>query len=161
MRSASSRPSERGSDWFANESNDYRGKLRLALGAVGDYGYRGLVGSRNPDHSIRASVLRNQVLVHAGFALVIAERLRLGVSMPIQLHAFGHEATRNGETFLPPQHQQSAGDIRTSLDLRVAGEYGEPICAGRRRFAVHSARAAGAVHRGRRRAFRAAFEPRR
>jgi outer membrane protein OmpA-like peptidoglycan-associated protein len=120
-------PSERGSDWFANESNDYRGELRLALGAVGDYGYRGLVGSRNPDHSIRASVLRNQVLVHAGFALIIAERLRLGVSMPIQLHAFGHEATRNGDVFSPPAHQQAVGDIRTSLDLRVAGEYGEAI----------------------------------
>jgi outer membrane protein OmpA-like peptidoglycan-associated protein len=120
-------PSERGSDWFANESNDYRGQLRLALGAVGDYGYRGLVGQRHADNSIHASVLRNQVLVHAGFSLIIAERLRLAASMPIQLHAYGREATRNGEVFLPPQHQQTVGDIRTSLDLRVAGEYGEPI----------------------------------
>lgn len=120
-------PSERGSDWFANESNDYRGKLRLALGAVGDYGYRGLVGSRNSNHTIRASLLRNQVLIHAGFSLIIADRLRLGLSMPVQVHAFGHPATRNGGEFLPPVHQQSAGDIRASLDVRVAGEYGDPI----------------------------------
>src|SRR4051812_1449160 len=73
-------PSERGSDWFANESNDYRGKLRLALGAVGDYGYRVVIGDHNPDGTIRASLLRNQVLIHTGFALVIADRLRLGLS---------------------------------------------------------------------------------
>ena len=120
-------PSERGSDWFANESNDYRGKLRLAIGAVGDYGYRTVVGDHNPDRTIRASLLRNQVLVHAGFSLIIADRLRLGLSMPVQLHAFGHPATRNGVDYLPPQHQQSAGDIRASLDLRIAGVYGDPV----------------------------------
>ncbi len=120
-------PSERGSDWFANESNDYRGKLRLALGAVGDYGYRSVIGARNPDKTIRASLLRNQVLVHAGFSLLIAERVRLAMSIPVQLHAFGHPATRNGIDYLPPVHQQSAGDIRASLDLRLAGEYGGPI----------------------------------
>jgi OOP family OmpA-OmpF porin len=120
-------PSERGSDWFANESNDYRGKLRLALGVVGDYGYRSVIGSRNTDHSIRASLLRNQVLVHAGFSLVIVDRLRLSLSLPVQLYAFGHPATRNGVSYLPPVHQQGVGDIRTSLDLRIAGEYGDPL----------------------------------
>lgn len=120
-------PSERGSDWFANESNDYRGKLRLAIGAVGDYGYRSVIGARNPDDSIRASLLRNQVLVHAGFSLIMADRLRLGVSLPVQLYAFGHPATRNGVDYLPPVHQQSAGDIRASLDLRLLGEYGDPF----------------------------------
>jgi outer membrane protein OmpA-like peptidoglycan-associated protein len=120
-------PSERGSDWFANESNDYRGQLRLALGAVGDYGYRDVIGARNPDSSVRASLLRKQVFVHAGFSLVIVDRLRLAVSVPVQLHADGHPATRNGVDYLPPVHQQSVGDIRTSLDLRIAGVYGDPI----------------------------------
>ena len=120
-------PSERGSDWFANESNDYRGKLRLALGAVGDYGYRTVVGDHNPDRTIRASLLRNQVLIHAGFSLIIADRLRLGLSVPIQVHAYGHHAPRNGIDYLPPLHQQSVGDIRASLDLRIAGVYGDPI----------------------------------
>jgi outer membrane protein OmpA-like peptidoglycan-associated protein len=120
-------PSERGSDWFANESNDYRGKFRLAVGAVGDYGYRSVIGARNPSGSIAASVLRNQVLVHAGFSLIMADRLRLGLSIPVQLHAFGHSVTRDGVEYLAPVHQQSAGDIRASLDLRVAGVYGDPI----------------------------------
>ena len=120
-------PSERGSDWFTNESNDYRGKLRLAVGAVGDYSYRGLIGSLNPDGTVRASVLRNQMLVHTGASLVIADRLRLGVSVPVQLYADGHPATVNGITYDPSKQDQSIGDIRTSMDLRIAGEYGEAI----------------------------------
>ncbi|HYQ14156.1 MAG TPA: OmpA family protein [Polyangiaceae bacterium] len=120
-------PSERGSDWFANESNDYRGKFRLSLGAVGDYGYRSVIGARNPSGTIRESVLRNQVLVHAGFALIMGDRVRLGLSIPVQLHAFGHTATRGGVDYLAPVHQQSAGDVRASLDLRLAGTYGDPI----------------------------------
>jgi OOP family OmpA-OmpF porin len=120
-------PSERGSDWFANESNDYRGKLRLALGVVGDYGYRGVIGDHNPDRTIRASLLRNQVFVHAGFSLIMADRVRLALSVPVQLYAFGHPAPRNGIDYLPPQHAQSVGDIRASLDLRIAGVYGDPV----------------------------------
>jgi OOP family OmpA-OmpF porin len=120
-------PSERGSDWFANESNDYRGKLRLAVGAVGDYSYRGLVGAYNPDGSVHASVLRNQMLVHTGASLVIAERLRLGLSVPIQLYADGHPTTYQGVTYNPSKQDQSIGDIRASMDLRIAGEYGDPI----------------------------------
>ena len=120
-------PSERGSDWFANESNDYRGKFRLALGAVGDYSYRGVIGSYNADGSVRASVLRNQMLLHTGASLVLADRLRLGLSLPLQLYADGHPARRSGLTYVPPLHEQSVGDIRASVDLRIAGEYGDPI----------------------------------
>ena len=120
-------PSERGSDWFTNESNDYRGKFRLAIGAVGDYSYRGVIGSLNPDGTVRASTLRNQMQVHTGLSLVLADRLRLGLSVPVQLYADGHPATVNGVTYAPPKYDQSVGDFRTSLDLRVAGEYGDPI----------------------------------
>ena len=120
-------PSERGSDWFANESNDYRGKFRLALGAVGDYSYRGVIGGYNADGTVRASVLRNQVLLHTGASLVLADRLRLGLSLPLQLYADGHPIAVKGATYVGPLHEQSVGDIRASVDLRVAGEYGEPI----------------------------------
>ena len=118
-------PSERGSDWFANESNDYRGKLRFAFGAVGDYSYRGVIGSYNPDGTVRASTLRNQMLLHAGGSLLIADRLRLGLSLPLQLYADGHPAQVKGVTYVGPLHEQSVGDIRASVDLRVAGEYGD------------------------------------
>ncbi len=122
-------PSERGSDWFANESNDYRGKLRLAVGALADYSYRGVISDYNPDGTVRSSILRNQLFVHTGASLVIAERLRLGISVPLQLYADqGREpAVVNGVTYLGPQNQASVGDIRTSMDLRIAGEYGDAI----------------------------------
>ena len=120
-------PSERGSDWFANESNDYRGKFRLAVGAVGDYSYRPVIGTYNADGTVRASVLRDQMLLHAGASLLLADRLRIGLSLPVQLAADGHPATKNGVTYAPPVHDQGVGDIRASVDLRVLGEYGEPI----------------------------------
>jgi OOP family OmpA-OmpF porin len=120
-------PSERGSDWFTNESNDYRGKFRLAIGAVGDYSYRGVIGSLNPDGTVRASTLRNQMQVHTGLSLVLADRVRLSLSVPVQLYADGHPATVNSVTYAPPKYDQSIGDFRTSVDLRVAGEYGDPI----------------------------------
>ena len=120
-------PSERGSDWFANESNDYRGKFRLALGAVGDYSYRGVIGAYNADGTVRSSLLRNQVLLHTGASLVLADRLRLGLSLPLQLYADGHPLRTGAVTNVGPLHEQSVGDIRASVDLRVAGEYGDPI----------------------------------
>jgi OOP family OmpA-OmpF porin len=124
-------PSERGSDWFANESNDYRGKFRLAVGAVADYSYRGVVGSYNADGLARASVLRNQLLLHTGASLVLADRLRIGLSVPIQLFADGHASPQppvaGGPNYVGPLHEQSLGDIRGSLDLRLAGQYGDAI----------------------------------
>ena len=41
-------PAERGSDWFANESLDFRGNMRPALGLVFDWAYKPLV-LRAPD----------------------------------------------------------------------------------------------------------------
>ncbi|MDB4946561.1 MAG: Outer rane lipoprotein omp16 precursor [Labilithrix sp.] len=124
-------PSERGSDWFANESNDYRGKFRLAVGVVGDYSYRGLIGAYNRDGTVRASVLRNQMLLHTGGSLVIADRLRLSLSVPIQLYADGHAFTAqdDGLVYKGPLHEQSVGDIRASADIRVLGEYGDAFNA--------------------------------
>ncbi len=120
-------PSERGSDWFANESNDYRGKFRLALGAVGDYSYRGVIAAYHEDGSVHASTLRNQMLLHTGGSLVLADRFRIGLSVPLQLYADGHSDRINGTTYVPPLHEQSVGDIRASLDMRVAGIYGDPF----------------------------------
>ena len=51
-------PSERGSEWFAQDSMDYRGKLRPSIGIVGEYVYRPLV-IYNADGSVQNSVVRN------------------------------------------------------------------------------------------------------
>ena len=40
-------PSERGSEWFAQDTLDFRGHLRPFLGVVGDYGHKPLVAYDN------------------------------------------------------------------------------------------------------------------
>ena len=123
-------PSERGSDWFANESLDLRGNMRPAIGIVGDYGYRGVISAYNADGSVKASAVREQLLLHVGGSLVLVDRLRLGLSLPIQAYAFGHNQVVRGVNILAPQHEQSVGDLRVSADLRLFGVYGDPFTVG-------------------------------
>jgi OOP family OmpA-OmpF porin len=120
-------PSERGSDWFANESLDIRGPFRVAIGALGEYGYRGIIGAYNPDGTVRASILRDQAVLDIGASFVFLDRIRLGLSLPIALYGFGHTAFVGGFQYPGPVNQQSVGDLRISADLRVVGEYGDPI----------------------------------
>ncbi len=121
-------PSERGSDWFASESLDFRGQVRPALGLIGDYSHRSLV-IYNPDGSVRAPVLDHDFIVHAGVAVVFVERLRLGLSLPIQAYADGRSGRLNGITYAAPASSSGIGDLRISGDVRLLGEYGEPFRA--------------------------------
>src|SRR5438034_1480563 len=91
-------PSERGSDWFANESLDLRGSGRLALGVVGDYGYRPFV-LYNGDGSDRTVIVRHQLFAHAGAGLILFDRVRLDVSLPIALYQDGDPGTLSGATY--------------------------------------------------------------
>lgn len=118
-------PSERGSDWFANESLDLRGKARPALGLVGDYAYRQLV-IYDADGSVRHSVVRNNLFVHAGANLTLFDRVRIAASMPLQAFADGRGGSFDGVFYAPPTHNQGVGDLRAGLDLRLFGEYGGP-----------------------------------
>jgi outer membrane protein OmpA-like peptidoglycan-associated protein len=123
-------PSERGSDWFANESLDYRGNFRPAVGVVGDYSYRSLIVFEE-DGDVRGSVVRNAFFVHPGASLVLFERLRLAFNLPVQAAVDGHAATlvRDGvnTTFLPPPDNGGLGDLRFGADARLFGVYGDPI----------------------------------
>lgn len=123
-------PSERGSDWFASESLDYRGHLRPAIGVVGDYSYRSLLVFED-DGDVRGSVVRNAFFVHAGASLVLFERLRVAFNLPVQAAVDGRTASlsRGGvtTTFLPPPHSGGLGDLRLGADARVFGVYGDPI----------------------------------
>jgi OmpA-OmpF porin, OOP family len=122
-------PSERGSEWFAQDSMDYRGKLRPSIGLVGEYVYRPLV-IYNGDRSIQSSVVRNQLLAHLGASLVLFERLRLGLSLPIALYNDGRNGTYDGVQYIAPQKEQGIGDLRLALDLRLFGESDGPLRVG-------------------------------
>ncbi|MEJ7727656.1 MAG: OmpA family protein [Polyangiaceae bacterium] len=115
-------PAERGSDWFANNSLDLRGDLRPAVGVTYDWGYKSLV---IPDSAGRETVvLRDQMFVHTGGALILRDRLRLGVSLPVLLHEGGDELVlANGG---PALGSPGIGDARVSSDLRLFGEFGGP-----------------------------------
>ncbi len=116
-------PSERGSQWFVLDSLDMRGHGRLALGLVNDYSYRSLVDYRS-DGTVAASMVRNQYLAHLGGAVTLADRFRLGLSVPLQIYADGHTATMNGVVHRPAE-DVAAGDVRLSGDVRLFGEHGD------------------------------------
>jgi len=75
-------PSERGSDWFSADSLDLRGHGRLMLGATGDFGEKPLV-LYNRDGDELKSIIEHQLYVDVGGSLVLWDRLRLGVNLPI------------------------------------------------------------------------------
>jgi outer membrane protein OmpA-like peptidoglycan-associated protein len=119
-------PSERGSEWFVLESLDLRGNLRPAIGIVGEWGWRPLVETDGNGHILHSIVL-NQEVIHPGASLVLWDRLRVGLDVPVQVYADGHPAVINGVTYSPPASSTSMGDIRLGADLRLFGTYGEAI----------------------------------
>jgi hypothetical protein len=121
-------PAERGSRWFANESLDYRGRMRLALGLTADWAKKPLVLYR-PDGERLANLVSDQVYVHAGATLVVAERVRVGVDLPILL--FQHGARLVGfQTNLQGANEEALGDLRLTGDVRLFGEHGGAVtCA--------------------------------
>lgn len=101
-------PSDRGSDWFVNESLDFRGSPRPAAGVVFDWAYKPLVLA-DP------SSIVDQVVMHPGAALVLEDHVRVALSVPVLVFQDG-DADR-----------AALGDVRLSGDLRIAGHYGGPV----------------------------------
>ncbi|MDB4934601.1 MAG: Outer rane lipoprotein omp16 precursor [Labilithrix sp.] len=117
-------PSERGSEWFALESLDLRGHGRWNAGIVAEGAYRPLaIYDANGD--IRSSVVRNQIFAHPGANVVLWERLRLGVSIPIVVYQDGHDGTIRGVEYRAPD-TPAFGDVRLAADVRLLGVYGGP-----------------------------------
>ncbi|HEY2514109.1 MAG TPA: hypothetical protein VGI39_24750, partial [Polyangiaceae bacterium] len=118
-------PSERGSEWFAADSLDLRGHGRLAIGVVADWAYRPLVATDQNGNFLRSIVL-NQVVLHPGATVVLWDRLRLAVDLPVQVYADGHSVVLNGITYPAPANNTSLGDLRLGADIRLVGAYGDP-----------------------------------
>ena len=118
-------PSERGSDWFANESLDLRGKLRPAFGVVIDEAHKPLV-AYGADGSEKAVLVRDQLYAHVGGALVFADRFRLGVNVPLLLMQTGDAARVSGSDVASPKTGVTLGDVRVGGDVRIAGAYHDP-----------------------------------
>jgi outer membrane protein OmpA-like peptidoglycan-associated protein len=119
-------PSERGSDWFSNESLDLRGSGRFAFGVVGDYGHKPVV-IYNGDGSERAALVEHQLFLHVGASVNLFERVRLGVNMPFALLQDGASTTLQGASFAAPSGDLAVGDLRAALDVRLFGKFNDPI----------------------------------
>src|SRR5581483_7056816 len=130
-------PSERGSEWFANESLDFRSqnKFRPAGGIVLDGQYRPLA-IYNTDGSVNTEIVRNVVTIHPGASIVLWERARFGISIPVNLFEDGADGTLNGITYGKPRNSPSLGDLRLSADGRIYGKYDGPfrVAAGIRLY---------------------------
>ena len=118
-------PAERGSEWFANESLDFRGAFRPAFGITGDYAHAPYV-LLNRDGSENTVVIANTTYVHLGAAFVLFQRLRIGMSLPIAVAQDGNDKTVGGRSFVAPT-KGGIGDLRIAADLRLLGEYGDPF----------------------------------
>ncbi len=116
-------PAERGSDWFWAESLDLRGSGRWALGITGDWAYKPLVAYDAAGDELRA-VVRHQVFAHLGAAVTIADRLRLGLNLPILAYQRGAQA-RFDNAIYRADRSGGVGDLRFGADLRLFGEYGD------------------------------------
>ncbi len=118
-------PASPGSDWFGHDSLDLRGHLGVAAGIVGDFAYRPLV-LYNPDGSVGASIVRDQDVLHAGATVVLWNRARFGLNLPVAIYQVGLAEPVRGVAYFPP-HGASLGDLRLEGDARLYGEPGQPF----------------------------------
>jgi OmpA-OmpF porin, OOP family len=124
-------PSERGSEWFVQDTLDLRGAFRPAIGVVSSWAYKPLVMYR-ADGSELAAIVKHQLVLHPGASFVIADRLRFGVDVPVAVYQAGDEVTVRPDAASAPQtftpaNKTSIGDVRLALDLRLLGVYGDPF----------------------------------
>jgi outer membrane protein OmpA-like peptidoglycan-associated protein len=113
-------PSERGSEWFVLDSLDLRGTKRLsAAGVVGSWSYKPLVAT--DANGTERDLVRHQVFVNPGASLVMWNRARFGLTMPVAVFQNGRTVELNGVRYAPPH--DAVGDLRLSGDVRLFGTY--------------------------------------
>ncbi len=119
-------PPERGSLWHAGDSLDLRGKSRFAVGTTLDAVVRPIIGTIGDDE--RVEVIKALVIDHLGASWVLADRWRLGISLPLALYESGTPAfvTR---TVYPEPSGANLGDMRLGGTLRLVGRHGQPFTA--------------------------------
>jgi outer membrane protein OmpA-like peptidoglycan-associated protein len=116
-------PSERGSDWFVLESWDLRGHARPALGLVVGYANKPLMLYSPTDGEEVGSIVEHQLVAHFGGSIVLWDRVRFGLNLPLAAYQAGDEANA---TFAA-DNKTTFGDLRLSADAGILGTYGDPF----------------------------------
>ncbi len=118
-------PAERGSQFFVLDNLDLRGSGRPALGAVLDYGYKPLV-AYDLNGNERSALVRHQAWLHLGGSVVLADRVRLALNVPLAVYQDGDATSLNGQSFRPSD-KPAIGDIRLAADVRLVGTKTDPF----------------------------------
>ena len=119
-------PAEAGSDWFIGESLDLRGRQRPAFGVIADWSHRPLVEYDASGDAVR-TVVSHQVFTHIDGNLILGDRVRVGVLLPVLLFQAGTGTFTPGGSLLRPERGVAVGDLRLSGDIRLVGSYGKPL----------------------------------
>src|SRR5688572_29097134 len=117
-------PSERGSDWFAADSLDFRGEIRGAGGLVFDYAHDPLVLYDSEGDKL-SGVVSDQFFAHLGTSIVVADRARFAINIPIALIQSG-ESGQAGTLRVSSDNATTLGDLRLGADVRLFGVYDDP-----------------------------------
>ena len=81
-----------------------------------------------PDGSERKLLVGDQLFVHVGGGVILGDRLRLALNLPITAYENGEDARAVGTAFSAPS-SAGVGDLRLSADFRLLGEYGDAFTA--------------------------------
>jgi hypothetical protein len=121
-------PSERGSEWFAADSLDLRGKARPAMGFVGAFAYRPLVVQSGGVTT--TAIVEQSWVVHSSASIVLADQLRLGFDLPIYASQTGTTAVVGTDFVKAPADATTLGDARLGATLRLFGTHGDAATGG-------------------------------
>src|SRR5207302_622880 len=71
-------------------------------------------------------LVRDQLFVHVGGGVIVAERLRLSFNLPVLAYTAGEQGRLGIVTYVPPS-KATIGDLRVGADVRLAGQFGDPF----------------------------------
>lgn len=117
-------PGEAGSGWFALDALNLRGRGRWDVSVVVEDAYRPLV-LRSTDGGPDQAVVSDQLVTHLQGAVFLADRVRLGLSLPLVPVESGEPVVVGGVAY--PRPEAGIGDPRIGADVRLFGTETGPL----------------------------------
>jgi hypothetical protein len=110
-------PAGADSDWMSVESLHFDGHLRPVFALVGDWAAKPLVAYDDQGHEI-ASLVGDQLFAHLDAALILWNRARVDLNLPVALVNSGDAVVLGTQTYAPPTGA-ALGDLRLGADVVV------------------------------------------
>jgi len=110
-------PAGAGSQWLTAESLDFAGHLRPAAALVADWAVHPIV-VYTPEGNSAGALVGEQMLTHFDAAVMMWNRVRFDLNLPLSLFASGTTAQIDTQSYAAPQ-SGVVGDIRLGAAVRV------------------------------------------